>query len=69
MTTENYSIAELKDLLNDLENLSTCLMTLPEEHVDASALSQLFEDQLSLIQKINGYASMLRAINSGDLPK
>ncbi|MDA0150673.1 hypothetical protein [Vibrio sp. LaRot3] len=69
MTTENYSITELKDLLNDLENLSTCLMTLPEEHVDASALSQLFEDQFSLIQKINGYATMLRAIDLGDLPK
>jgi len=68
MTTENYSIFGLKDLLNDLENLSTCLMTLPVEHVDSTAYGQLQEDQFSLIQTINGYATMLQAIQSGNLP-
>lgn len=71
MTTENYSITGLKDLLNDLENLSTCLMTLAAlpQHVNSSAYDQLMEDQYSLIQTINGYATMLRVIDSGDLPK
>lgn len=70
MTTQNYSIIGLKDLLNDLENLSTCLMGLTSvpEHINSSAYDQLQEDQYSLIQRINGYASMLRAIESGDLP-
>lgn len=68
MTIENYSIIGLKDLLNDLENLSTCLMTLPEKHVDATAYGQLMEDQYALIQTINGYATMLQAIQSGNLP-
>ena len=68
MTTENYSIIGLKDLLNDLENLSTCLMTLPEKHVDATAYGQLMEDQYALIQTINGYATMLNAIDLGNLP-
>jgi hypothetical protein len=69
MTVENYSITGLKDLLNDLENLSTCLMTLPEKHVDATAYGQLMEDQYALIQTINCYATMLLVIDSGDLPK
>lgn len=70
MTTENYSIIGLKDLLNDLENLSTCLMTLTTvpEHINSSAFDQLQEDQYALIQTINGYATMLNAINSGNLP-
>lgn len=68
MTIENYSIIGLKDLLNDLENLSTCLMTLPEKHVDATAYGQLMEDQYALIQTINGYATMLNAIDLGNLP-
>ena len=68
MTTENYSMFGLKDLLNDLEHLSTCLMSLPEEHVDSTAFGQLKEDQLSLIHTINSYATMLCAINSGNLP-
>ena len=59
MTTENYSIVGLKDLLNDLENLSTCLIILPEKHIDATAYGQLMEDQHALIQTINGYATML----------
>lgn len=70
MTTQNYSIIGLKDLLNDLENLSTCLMVLTSvpEHINSSAYDQLREDQYSLIQRINGYATMLRVIESGDLP-
>lgn len=69
MTTQNYSIIGLKDLLNDLENLSTCLMTLPEKHIDATAYGQLMEDQYALIQTINGYATMLQVLHSGDLPE
>lgn len=67
MTTENYSITELKDLLNDLENLATCLMTIPEKYVDATAYGQLQEDQYALIQTINGYVTMLQVIQSGNL--
>ncbi|MCP4263108.1 MAG: hypothetical protein GY774_37200 [Planctomycetes bacterium] len=69
MTTQNYSIIGLKDLLNDLENLSTCLMTLPEKHIDATAYGQLMEDQYALIQTINGYATMLQVLHSGYLPE
>ena len=69
MTTENYSIIGLKDLLNDLENLSTCLMTLPERHIDATAYGQLVEDQYALIQTINCYASMLSSFKPMDLTK
>ena len=68
MTIENYSIIGLKDLLNDLENLSTCLMTIPQEHVDSTAYCLLQEDQFNLIQTINGYATMLQAVQSGNLP-
>ena len=70
MTTQNYSIFDLKDLLNDLENLSTCLMTLTTvpEHINSSAFDQLMEDQYALIQSINGYATMLQAIQSGNSP-
>lgn len=56
MTTNNYSIAGLKDLLNDLENLSTCLISIPQEHVDCSVIAQLRHDQYELIQKVNTYA-------------
>jgi hypothetical protein len=71
MTIQNYSIIGLKDLLNDLENLSTCLMGLTSvpEHIHSSAYDQLQEDQYSLIQKINGYATMLRVVELGDLPE
>ncbi|EJB0234651.1 hypothetical protein ACI45T_004745 [Vibrio vulnificus] len=70
MTTENYSIIGLKDLLNDLESLSTCLMTLNavSEHINSSVFDQLQEDQYTLIQTINGYAAILQAIQSGNLP-
>jgi hypothetical protein len=70
MTIENYSIIGLKDLLNDLENLSTCLMTLTTvpEHINSSAFDQLQEDQYALIQTIIGYATMLQAIQLGNLP-
>lgn len=56
MTTLNYSINGLKDLLNDLDNLSTCLMSIPQEHVDCSVIAQLRHDQYELIQKVNTYA-------------
>lgn len=56
MTTNNYSITGLKDLLNDLENLSTCLMSIPQDHVDCSVIAQLRHDQYELIQKVNTYA-------------
>lgn len=62
MTTQNYSINGLKDLLKDLENLSTCLMSMPLAHVDPSALQQLREDQFNLIQTISGYVTMLQAL-------
>nr|AKN38146.1 hypothetical protein [Vibrio tasmaniensis] len=64
MTKENYSIQGLKDLLNDLEELSTCIMTLSgiPEHFNSSAYDQLQEDKHALIQKINGYASILNSI-------
>ncbi|WP_146448128.1 hypothetical protein [Vibrio kanaloae] len=70
MTNLNYSITGLKDLLNDLENISTCLMTLSAvpEHVNSSAYDQLQEDQHSLIEKINGYATMLHSMHLGNLP-
>ncbi len=63
MNAQDYSVSGLKDLLNDLENLSTCLMTLPQEHVDATAYCQLLEDQYSLIQTINCYCTMLRELS------
>jgi len=62
MTTLNYSINGLKDLLNDLENLSTCLMSIPLAHVDAAAYQQLREDQLALIQSICTYGTTLQAL-------
>lgn len=70
MTIQNYSISGLKDLLNDLENLSTSLIALQSssEHVDSGVLSSLQESQFSLIQTVNGYATILQALNSGDLP-
>ena len=58
----------LKDLLDDLENLSTCLMSLPEKHVDSTAYGILLEDQFTLIQTINSYASVLRSVHYGNLP-
>ncbi len=62
MTNLNYSISGLKDLLSDLENLSTCIISLPKEHVSASVLSDLMEHQHELIQFIDGYCMMLKAI-------
>lgn len=66
MTTNDYSMFGLKDLLSDLQNLSTSLMTIPTEHVDSSAYGQLQEDQYQLIQKINCYATMLDHFEKGD---
>lgn len=64
MTNLNYSISGLKDLLSELENLSTCIISLPKEHVSASVLSDLMEHQHELIQFIDGYCMMLRALES-----
>ena len=68
MTTQNYSIIGLKDLLNDLENLSNCLTGIPREHITGSAYETLQEDQYNLIISINHYAAMLLASQVGDLP-
>ncbi|MDK9772719.1 MULTISPECIES: hypothetical protein [Vibrio] len=62
MTNLNYSISGLKDLLTDLENLSTCIAGLPREHVSASVLGELSEKQYELIQFANGYCMMLQAL-------
>tara|TARA_Y100000588_G_C14171452_1_gene889337 strand:- start:297 stop:512 length:216 start_codon:yes stop_codon:yes gene_type:complete len=67
MTTNNYSITGLKDLLNDLENLSTCLMGIPKHQVDSSVILQLQQDQFNLIQTVNSYASMLRHSENSEL--
>ena len=61
MTNQDYSIDGLKDLVSDLENIATCLMTIPEEHVDATAIGLLEESQYNLIKKINAYAMMLKS--------
>lgn len=63
MTNNNYSIQGLKDLLSDLEELSNCIMVLSgiPERINSSAYDQLQEDQYSLIQEINGYASILNS--------
>lgn len=62
MTNQDYSIDGLKGLLNDLENISTCLMSIPEEHIDATAIGLIKKNQHSLIEKINSYATMLREL-------
>lgn len=67
MTTNNYSITGLKDLLNDLESLSTCLMGIPHNHVDSSVILQLQQDQFNLIHTINSYASMLLQSENSEL--
>ncbi|ELU0552550.1 TPA: hypothetical protein ACGSSZ_004811 [Vibrio parahaemolyticus] len=69
MTKPNYSITGLKHLLVDLENLSTCIISMPKEHVDSAAYSQLLEDQFDLIQRVNGYATMLVAFSTETLPE
>lgn len=62
MTNLNYSISGLKDLLTDLENLSTCISGLPKQHVSPSVLGDLMEQQYQLIQFVNGYCMMLQAL-------
>ena len=64
MTNLNYSISGLKDLLSDLENIATCIVGLSNDHISPSLRSQLLEEQLDLIQSINGYAMMLQAIEA-----
>lgn len=63
MTTLNYSISGLKDLLSDLETLSTCIVTMPSDHVSQSVRNQLLDHQLDLIQRINGYCTILATID------
>lgn len=62
MTNLNYSISGLKDLLVDLETLSTCITSLPKEHVNTAAFASLLDQQHQLIESINGYCLMLNAI-------
>lgn len=62
MTNQDYCIDGLKDLINNLENISTCLMSIPEEHIDTKAIGLLKENQHSLIEKINSYATMLKEL-------
>jgi hypothetical protein len=37
-------------------------MSIPEEHIDATAIGLIKENQHSLIEKINSYATMLREL-------
>lgn len=71
MTNLDYSILGLKDLLNDIEELSTCLMSLSalshSSLISSEAFDQLVENQFTLIQKANSYASILKA-NETNLP-
>jgi hypothetical protein len=63
MTTLNYSISGLKDLLSDLENLSTCISCLPRNHVSPSVLNDLIKQQHDLIEFTNGYCTMLQSLD------
>lgn len=60
MTKENYSIQGLKDLLDELENLATCLIALPKDRVDKNAWNKMLEDQFELVQEAAAYANMLK---------
>lgn len=64
MTTLNYSISGLKGLLTDLNNLSACLVDLPQNHIDVGAYRQLQLDQHDLIQRINTYVAVLESMNA-----
>ncbi len=59
MTTENYSIQGLKDLLDELENLTTCLIGMPRNRVDKDAWSKMLENQFELVQEATAYANIL----------
>ena len=59
MTTENYSIQGLKDLLDELENLTTCLIGMPRNSVDKDAWSKMLENQFELVQEATAYANIL----------
>ena len=61
MTKKNYSIQGLKVLLDELENLTTCLSALPKDRVDKKAWNQVLEDQFKLVQEAAAYANMLEA--------
>lgn len=59
MTIENYSTQGLKDLLDELENLATCLMGMPRDRVDIDAWNRILEDQFKLIKESQAYANIL----------
>ncbi|MEZ8401237.1 hypothetical protein AB6C85_25005 [Vibrio splendidus] len=59
MTIENYSTQGLKDLLDELENLATCLMGMPRDRVDSDAWNRILEDQFELIKESQAYANIL----------
>jgi hypothetical protein len=59
MTKENYSIQGLKDLLDELENLTTCLIGMPRDRVDKDAWSKMLENQFELVQEATAYANIL----------
>ena len=60
MTTENYSIQGLKDLLDELENLATCLIGIPRDRVDKDAWDKILEDQFEMVQEAAAYANRLK---------
>ena len=59
MTTENYSMLGLEDLLNDLHNLNNFLM-LPSDHYDAAALQLLEDSRSEIIEKLVTYMGLLK---------
>ncbi|MEG3696560.1 hypothetical protein V5098_25990 [Vibrio coralliirubri] len=60
MTKENYSIQGLKDLLDELENLATCLIGMPRDRVDKDAWNKMLEDQFEMVQEAAAYANRLK---------
>lgn len=60
MTKENYSIQGLKDLLDELENLATCLIGMPRDRVDKHAWNKMLENQFEMVQEAAAYANRLK---------
>lgn len=65
MTNKEYSIIGLKDLLNDLENLSKALISIDcvTEHVSLSAHEELKADLHNLIKETNAYCQEITILN------
>lgn len=59
MTIENYSTQGLKDLLDELEKLATCLIVMPRERVNDEVWNKILENQFELIQEAQAYANIL----------